>query len=96
MTKQQKPETHYQDHSLDSVSTAVHQDPRASDVGAAGTLRRTEATKKVKPDTVDHGIGRVLKEVHDQIQDHGGDPADPKAHKDDALEDVSSSGVTHR
>lgn len=84
------------DHSLDQAAPQVHKDPRAADVGAAGTLDRKQPTAEADPRHVDHGIDKVLKEDQAPHKDHGADPVHESTHKDEGAGDVGSRGATHR
>lgn len=85
------------DHSLDQAAAEVHKDPRATDVGAAGTLdRKKPSSSEKQPPHVDHGIDKVLKEDRTPHKDHGADPVHDSAHKDDSAGDVGARGAMHR
>lgn len=84
------------DHSLDQAASKTHKDPRAVDVGAAGTLDRNQPSSEAQSGHVDHGIDKVLKEDQTPHKDHGADPVHGSAHKDGGAADVGSGGTTQR
>lgn len=94
--EKRRPSTPHLDHTLDPADRTVHPDPRATDVGSSGTIRRHADEPAPHPASVDHGIDRVLKETDDLPKDRGGEPADPKPHPDERTSDVGSRGATRR